>query len=104
MFCQCAYRIFFWNLRKAVMLQMDRFERVERYQVEEAQYTPHPDVRLDTSKDIVVCEFMNHAITIQMEQAEWENQPRGEARVLIPDRQADRYHIQGADAHQNGEF
>jgi hypothetical protein len=83
---------------------MDRFEGVERDQVEETQYTPHPDVHLDTSKDIVVREFMNNAVTIQMEQTEWENQPRGEARVSISDRQADRYHIKDADAHQNGEF
>ena len=66
---------------------------------------PHNQfIKLYEAKDIVVREFMNNAVTIQMEQAEWENQPRGEACVLIPDRQADRYHIQGADAHQNGEF
>jgi hypothetical protein len=80
------------------MLQMDRFEGVERDQVEEAQHTPHPDVCLRAPEDVVVCEFMNYAVTVQMEQTERENQPWGEARMLIRNRQANRYHIQGGCA------
>ena len=85
---QRTHRINLWDLRKAMVLQMDRFEGVEIHQIERTEHMPHPDVGLDPRKDIIMGKFMNDAIKIEMQNAQGHKKPRREAR--LPERQRER--------------
>jgi hypothetical protein len=54
MFRQGTDWIDLWNLRKTMMLQMDRFEGMEIHQIDRTQQMPGQDVGLGTRKHIVV--------------------------------------------------
>src|SRR6266581_1172257 len=59
---QRTHRINLWDLRKAMVLQMDRFEGVEIHQIERTEHMSHQNIGLRAGKDIVMRKLMNEAI------------------------------------------
>ena len=103
-FLQCAHWINLWDLRKAMVLQMDCFEGMKIHQIERTEYMPHQNVGLGARKDIVMREFVDEAIKIQMENAQGHQKPRREARIPERQRECNGHEIQSKCAHQDGKF
>src|SRR5262245_32832243 len=99
-----THGIHLWNLREAMMLQMDRLKGVEVDKIERAEYMPHPDVGLDPSKDIVMSKFMNDTIKIEMQNAQGHKKPGSKARIPPYQRQSYGYGIEPNRAQHNSEF
>src|SRR5437870_3786104 len=83
---------------------MNRLKGMEVDKVERAEHMPHPDVGLDTSKDIIMGKFMNDAIKIEMENAQGHKKPGSKARIPPYQRQGYGDNIEANRAQHNPEF
>jgi hypothetical protein len=72
--------------------------------IEWAEYMPEPDVGLDPSKDIVMGQFMNDAIEIEMQNAQGHKKPGSKARMPPYQRQCYGHNIEHSRAQHNPEF
>jgi hypothetical protein len=83
---------------------MNRLKGVEVDQIEWAEHMPYPDIGLDPSEDIVMGEFMDDAIKIEMQNAQGHKKPGRKA--CIPPYQCQCYscNIEPGRAQHNPEF
>ena len=99
-----THGIYLWNLHKTMVLQMNRLKGMEVDKIERAEHMPHPDVGLDPSKDIVMGQFMNDAIKIEMQNAQGYKKPGSKARITPYQRQCYGHNIEPYRAQHNPEF
>ena len=99
-----THGIYLWNLHKAMMLQMNRLKGVEEDQIEWTEYLPYPDVGLHPSKNVVMGQFMNDAIKIEMQNAQRHKKPGRKARMPPYQRQGYGHNIEPDRTQHNPEF
>src|SRR5215510_12017943 len=99
-----THGIYLWNLHKAMVLQMNRLKSVEVDKIERAEHMPHPDIGLNTGKDIIMGEFVNDTIKIEMQNAQGDKKPGSKARIPPYQRQGYGHYIKPDGAQHNPEF
>src|ERR687892_2102081 len=91
---QRTHRVDFWNLRKAMMLQMGRLKRVEVDKIKRTEKVTNEDVGLTRGEDIVMGQLMNNTIKVQVEDAQRHEKPQGKIGMPIRQCQTDRDQVQ----------